>query len=127
MIAVIFEVEPRGEAERADYLDIAASLRSLVEEVDGFISVERFQSLTHPGRMLSLSFFRDEAAVGEWRRLVRHRAAALYNSPSPDNTPHKIDTGRADFASNSSGIKMSYSSNNCCMRCIANTRSDKDR
>lgn len=75
MIAVIFEVEPRGEAERASYLEIAASLRSLVEEVDGFVGVERFQSLTNPRKMLSVSFFRDEAAVDQRRRLVRHRAA----------------------------------------------------
>ena len=75
MIAVIFEVEPRGDAERADYLDIAAAMRSLVEEIDGFISVERFQSLTNPGKMLSLSFFRDEAAIEQWRKLARQRAA----------------------------------------------------
>ena len=75
MIAVIFEVEPKGDAERADYLDIAAAMRSLVEEIDGFISVERFQSLTNPGKMLSLSFFRDEAAIEQWRKLARHRAA----------------------------------------------------
>lgn len=75
MIAVIFEVEPKGGTERAAYLDIAAAMRPLVDQIDGFVSVERFQSLTNPGKMLSLSFFRDEAAIDEWRQLTRHRAA----------------------------------------------------
>lgn len=75
MIAVIFEVEPAGDSQRAAYLDIAAGLKPLIEEIDGFISVERFQSLTNPGKMLSLSFFRDEAAIEQWRNLSRHRAA----------------------------------------------------
>ena len=74
MIAVIFEVEP-AEGRREDYLGIAASLRSELETIDGFISVERFQSLTYPGKILSLSFFRDEKAVGAWRNLPNHRKA----------------------------------------------------
>ena len=74
MIAIIFEVEP-AEGRKEDYLDIAATMRPLVEQVDGFISVERFQSLTDPKKLLSLSFFRDEAAVEEWRQLVAHRRA----------------------------------------------------
>lgn len=74
MIAVIFEVEP-AEGRRDEYLDIAASMRSLLEEVDGFISVERFESLATPGKMLSLSFFRDEEAVKRWRTLGTHRNA----------------------------------------------------
>lgn len=74
MIAVIFEVMPHPD-RKAEYLDIAASLRPLLDEVDGFISVERFQSLTNPDKILSLSFFRDEAAVADWRRLTKHRAA----------------------------------------------------
>ena len=74
MIAVIFEVEP-AEGKKDAYLDIAAAMRPLVAEVDGFISVERFQSLTNPGKLLSLSFFRDEAAVQEWRQLAEHRSA----------------------------------------------------
>ncbi len=74
MIAVIFEVRPRA-GKMQQYLDIAASLRPLLEQVDGFISVERFQSLTDEGKILSLSFFRDEAAVAEWRKLEKHRAA----------------------------------------------------
>jgi heme-degrading monooxygenase HmoA len=74
MIAVIFEVEPAlGRQQR--YLDIAAELRPLVDEIDGFISIERFQSLTHAGRILSLSFWRDEEAIAEWRRLEQHRFA----------------------------------------------------
>lgn len=74
MIAVIFEVFPAPGA-RTKYLDIAAEMRPLLEEVDGFISVERFQSLTDPKKMLSLSFFRDEAAVEAWRNLSAHRGA----------------------------------------------------
>ncbi len=74
MIAVIFEVWP-AEGQRQDYLDIAADLRPLLEEIDGFISIERFESLTQPGKLLSLSFWRDEAAVASWRNLEPHRAA----------------------------------------------------
>ncbi len=74
MIAVIFEVWPKPE-RRPEYLDIAASLRPLLEKIDGFISIERFESLTEPGKILSLSFFRDEAAVQAWRNLVEHRRA----------------------------------------------------
>ena len=74
MIAVIFEVWPKPEGKK-EYLDIAASLRPLLESIDGFISIERFESLYNPGKILSLSFFRDEAAVKTWRNLVEHRAA----------------------------------------------------
>jgi len=74
MIAVIFEVFPDPD-RRAEYLNIAAKLRLLLEEIDGFISVERFQSLTDPDKLLSLSFFRDEDAVREWRELTAHRGA----------------------------------------------------
>ena len=74
MIAVIFEVWP-AEGERSTYLDIAASLRPLLDEIDGFISIERFESIVNPGKMLSLSFWRDEAAIEEWRTLEKHRAA----------------------------------------------------
>lgn len=72
MIAVIFEVEP-AMPER--YFDIAAALRPELERIPGFISVERFESLTTPGRYLSLSFFEDEAAVLAWRNTTHHRAA----------------------------------------------------
>lgn len=74
MIAVIFEVVPR-EGRRDDYLAIAAKLRPLLDGIDGFISVERFQSITDPRKMLSLSFFRDEEAVKQWRQVAEHRAA----------------------------------------------------
>jgi heme-degrading monooxygenase HmoA len=74
MIAVIFEVEP-AEGQRDSYLDIAARLKPELEAVDGFISVERFESLANPGKMLSLSFFRDEAAVAAWRNTEDHRHA----------------------------------------------------
>lgn len=74
MIAVIFEVEPREGGAEA-YLDIAANLRPLLDEIDGFISVERFESLTAPGKYLSLSFWRDEAAIMAWRSLESHRRA----------------------------------------------------
>ena len=74
MIAVIFEVEP-AEGQQGPYLDMAAGMRPMAERVEGFISVERFQSLTNPEKLLSLSFFRDEAALDEWRQLTAHRAA----------------------------------------------------
>ena len=74
MIAIIFEVEP-AEGHRDAYLDIAAKLKPELEKIDGFISVERFQSITNPGKMLSLSFFRDEQAVMAWRNLEVHRRA----------------------------------------------------
>ena len=74
MIAVIFEVFPNPE-RRAEYLDMAAKMRPLVEEIEGFISVERFQSLTNPEKLLSLSFFEDEAALDRWRQLPAHRSA----------------------------------------------------
>lgn len=74
MIAVIFEVVPAA-GRKDHYLDIAAEMRPLAEQVEGFISVERFQSLTDPDKLLSLSFWESEAAVEEWRRLAAHRRA----------------------------------------------------
>lgn len=74
MIAVIFEVEPEP-AQRQTYLDIAQRLRAELEAIDGFLSIERFESLSRPGRILSLSFWRDEDAVRRWRTLESHRAA----------------------------------------------------
>ncbi|MEO0939162.1 MAG: antibiotic biosynthesis monooxygenase [Pseudomonadota bacterium] len=74
MIAVIFEVTPAPGRKDA-YLDIAAMMRPMVDEVEGFISVERFQSLTNPDKLLSLSFFEDEAAIDRWRQLAAHRGA----------------------------------------------------
>jgi heme-degrading monooxygenase HmoA len=74
MIAVIFEVQPQAGHEQ-DYLAIAADLRAELERCDGFISIERFQSLTQPGKILSLSFWRDESAVAAWRNSESHRKA----------------------------------------------------
>lgn len=74
MIAVIFEVIP-GEGQTEPYLEMAAKMRPLAESIPGFISVERFQSLTNPGKLLSLSFWKDEAAVIQWRKLEAHRGA----------------------------------------------------
>ena len=74
MIAVLFELWPA--AGRTDvYFGLAAALRPELERIDGFISVERFESLAEPGKLLSLSFFRDEKAVCEWRNLAGHRTA----------------------------------------------------
>ena len=74
MIAVIFEVEPK-EGKLDPYLDLAASLKPELERVDGFISVERFKSLTTEGKYLSVSFWRDEDALASWRKHTRHRQA----------------------------------------------------
>ena len=74
MIAVIFEVIPTQEGRQA-YLDHAAALAPLLGGIDGFLSIERFQSLADPGKLLSLSFWRDEAAIAVWRNLEQHRAA----------------------------------------------------
>lgn len=74
MIAVIFEVWPAADRKQ-EYLDLATGLRPLLEQVDGFISIERFESLSEPGKLLSLSIFRDEAAVARWRALEQHRTA----------------------------------------------------
>lgn len=74
MIAVIFEVEMPDESRDA-YLEMAAALKPRLADMDGFISIERFESLTTPGKLLSLSFWRDEAALAEWRNLAEHRQA----------------------------------------------------
>src|SRR4029453_17173204 len=74
MIAVIFEVQPKP-GRKQDYLDIAASLWPALEKIDGFISIERFESLYQPGKILSLSFFRDEKAIESWRTTEAHRVA----------------------------------------------------
>jgi heme-degrading monooxygenase HmoA len=74
MIAVIFEAWP-AEGRKGQYLDIAAALRPALGAIDGFISIERFESLSEEGKLLSLSFWRDEQAVSRWRNLEAHRAA----------------------------------------------------
>jgi len=72
MIAVLFEARVTAETQ-AEYLDLAGQLRPLLDEIDGFISIERFESLSTPGKLLSLSFWRDEASVAQWRNLPAHR------------------------------------------------------
>jgi heme-degrading monooxygenase HmoA len=74
MIAVIFELEPR-ESESARYFELAGALRPALEKIDGFVSVERFESVTRPGHFLSLSIWRDEEAVRRWRCHAMHRNA----------------------------------------------------
>jgi heme-degrading monooxygenase HmoA len=74
MIAVIFEVIP-NEKKMDEYLEIAGELKNNLQEIDGFISIERFYSLAEEGKLLSLSFWRDEKAVKQWRTLEVHRAA----------------------------------------------------
>lgn len=74
MIAVIFEVEP-ADGKQSAYLDLAAAMRAEVEKIDGFISVERFESLTTPGKLVSISFFENEDAVKQWREVDAHRRA----------------------------------------------------
>jgi heme-degrading monooxygenase HmoA len=73
MIAVIFEVFPKNEGKE-EYLKIASELREFLKDRDGFISIERFQSLSGEGKVLSLSFWRDEAAIEKWRNVLEHRA-----------------------------------------------------
>ena len=73
MIAVLFEAWPApGKHKR--YLDLAAALLPELDATDGFISIERFASLAEPGKLLSLSFWRDEAAIASWRNAPTHRA-----------------------------------------------------
>jgi heme-degrading monooxygenase HmoA len=74
MLAVIFEFEPVTERKQ-EYLDFAAQLTSELTHIDGFLSIERFESLSQPGKLVSLSFWRDEAAISAWRNLEQHRAA----------------------------------------------------
>jgi heme-degrading monooxygenase HmoA len=72
VIAVIFEAQPRP-GRKANYLEAAETLRPLLAGIDGFISIERFESLTQPGKILSLSYWRDEEAVRQWRNVEPHR------------------------------------------------------
>ena len=74
MIAVIFEVTLK-ENGKDRYLEIAGDLKVLLSEMDGFISIERFQSISNPSRYLSLSFWRDENSVKLWRKQLAHREA----------------------------------------------------
>ena len=74
MIAILFEVQP-ADGRKEEYLALAEDLRPLLDKIDGFVSIERFQSLSDPTKILSLSFFRDQQAVETWRNLPQHRAA----------------------------------------------------
>ncbi len=74
MFAVIFEVTP-APGRKQEYLDLAAALRGELEKIDGFLSIERFVSLSDERRILSLSFWRDEEAIRRWRQLEAHRRA----------------------------------------------------
>ena len=74
MMAVIFEVWP-APGRKDEYLQLAAALRSEVEKIDGFISVERFESLYEEGKLLSLQFWRDDASIAVWRNHLKHRKA----------------------------------------------------
>ena len=72
MIAIIFEVFPKSR-KKDEYLRLAAEMRSLVDQIEGFLSVERFQSITNPNKLPSISLSENEAAVDEWRNLSTHR------------------------------------------------------
>jgi len=74
MIAVIFEFTP-APGRKQEYLDLAAALAPELDRTDGFVSIERFESITAPGRFVSLSFWRDEQALASWRNLAGHREA----------------------------------------------------
>ena len=76
MFAVIFEVKPTKEGKE-EYLEIAANLRKFLEGQEGFISIERFQSFTEEGKVLSLSFWENETAIEKWRNLHEHRMAQM--------------------------------------------------
>jgi len=87
MIAVIFEVWPH-EDRKDQYLALAANMKKHLADLDGFISVERFESLTEPGKLLSLSFWRDETALDNWRKLEEHRAMQKMGRESLFNGYH---------------------------------------
>ena len=76
MIAVIFEVIPQ-QGNKNEYLRIAKELRPLLDTIDGFISIERFQSLSDDGKLLSLSFWKDEESIRQWRNMEEHRMAQV--------------------------------------------------
>jgi heme-degrading monooxygenase HmoA len=74
MIAVLFEAMP-NEGKEQEYFDTAAALRPLLEKIEGFISIERFRSVNDPSKVLSLSFWRDEESIKQWRNMELHRSA----------------------------------------------------
>ena len=100
MIAVIFEVWPK-RGHREDYLAEAKELRALLETIDGFIAIERFESLTEPGKILSLSFFDNEDAIETWRNTTEHRKAqALGRKKLFDNYRLRIAAVLRDYGMN---------------------------
>ena len=74
MIAVIFEFTP-ADSRFQDYMGLAGGLNEIVKDFDGFISIERFESISNKGKFVSLSFWRDEEAVKKWRNVQKHREA----------------------------------------------------
>ena len=74
MIAVIFEFTP-APGRFTDYMALVAQLKPELDKADGFLSLERFESITTPGKFVSLQFWRDEASVAKWRNLQKHREA----------------------------------------------------
>lgn len=100
MMVVIFEVMP-AEGRMQAYLDAAAALRPLLAQIDGFISIERFQSLSEPGKLLSLSFWRDEAAVAQWRNGEAHRRTQQFGR----------STAFADYQLRVAGVVRDYGMN----------------
>ena len=74
MIAVIFEFTP-AEGRKQDYFDLVATLKPELDRADGFLSIERFESITTPGKFVSLQFWKDEESVRKWRNLQKHREA----------------------------------------------------
>ena len=87
MRAVIFEVWP-ASGRKDDYLKMAAALKSEVEQIDGFISVERFESLYEQGKLLSLQFWRDDEAIGKWRRHLEHSGLGHVSEIADADAPH---------------------------------------
>jgi heme-degrading monooxygenase HmoA len=76
MIAVIFEVQI-ADGKTQNYLNLAADLKTELGKIEGFISIERFQSLADPAKLLSLSFWKDENAALQWRNIEMHRNAQI--------------------------------------------------
>lgn len=76
MVAAIFEMYP-DEQRKGEYLDVATELKPILQEIDGFISIERFSSLSEEGKILSLSFWNDEESIQEWRKIEKHHMAQI--------------------------------------------------
>jgi len=76
MHVVVFEVTVKPDVGHR-YFDIAAELKPELEKIDGFLSVERFESMLTPHKYLSLSFWRDEDSVARWREHGMHQSAQM--------------------------------------------------